>query len=134
MAEPAADPIYRGISEFGELLAELLDAAPDSLGVVLSDGVDDTIDAARRTDRISELDLYITGAQIGQTLTRLTTDAIIFGLGRPQLVVEGERFMLITQQVFERYLITAVLEPRANITRAVRAFDAIVDRVLAMLR
>lgn len=130
----AEDLIDRGVSEFGELLAELLEATPGSCGAVLSDGVDDTIDTAHRPSEISALDVCIAGAQVGQPMTRLTVSAIIFGLGRPQVVLEGVDRVLIIKLLWEEYLLTLVLRPHANITRAMRDFDDIADRVLALLR
>lgn len=131
---PSVDVIDRGVSEFGELLAELLESIPEVNGVVLSDGVDDTIDTAHRPAEITALDLCIAGAQIGQPMTRLNISAIIFGLGRPQVVIEGPDRILISKVLWRDYLLTAVMVPHANIARAMRDFDAIADRVLALLR
>jgi len=128
------DPIDRGVSEFGELLAELLEAHPEACGAVLSDGVDDTIDTAHRPARISALDICIAGAQVGQPMTRLNITAIIFGLGRPQVVLESADRILISKVLWQEYLMTVVLLPHADITRAMRDFDDVADRVLALLR
>jgi len=130
----AEDLIDRGVSEFGELLAELLEATPGACGAVLSDGVDDTIDTAHRPSEISALDVCIAGAQVGQAMTRLTVSAIIFGVGRPQVVLEAPDKVLITKVLWEEYLLTLVLRPHANITRAMRDFDDTAERVLALLR
>ena len=130
----ADDVIDRGISEFGELLAELLASTPEACGAVLSDGVDDTIDTAHRPAEISALDVCIAGAQVGQAMTRLNVSAIIFGLGRAQVVVEAANRVLISKVLWREYLLTLVLLPHANITRAMRDFDDTADRVLALLR
>jgi len=132
--EGEPDLVDPGVCEFGELLAEFMTATPDCAGAVLSDGVDDTIDTAHRPALITALDLEIAGAQIGQAMTRLTTDGIIFGLGRAQIVLEGANFMLVSKLLWEQYLVTAVLDPRANIARAMRNFDAITARILALLK
>lgn len=132
--DDTSDEIDRGVSEFGELLAELLAAIPGAQGAVLSDGVDDTIDTAYRPAEISALDLSIAGAQIGQPMTRLNVSSIIFGLGRAQVVVEGGQMVLITKVLWEEYLLTMVLDPRANIARAMRDFDDTGDKLLALLR
>ena len=130
----AEDVIDRGVSEFGELLAELLAATPGACGAVLSDGVDDTIDTAHRPAEISALDVCIAGAQVGQAMTRLSVSAIIFGLGRPQVVIEAAEKVLISKVLWEEYLMTLVLLPHANIARAMRDFDDIAARVLELLR
>jgi hypothetical protein len=128
------DVIDRGVSEFGELLAELLAATPGACGAVLSDGVDDTIDTAHRPAEISALDICIAGAQVGQPMTRLNVTSIIFGLGRPQVVIEAADRVLISKVLWQEYLLTIVLRPHADIARAMRDFDDIADRVLALLR
>jgi hypothetical protein len=128
------DVIDRGVSEFGELLAELLAATPGACGAVLSDGVDDTIDTAHRPAEISALDICIAGAQVGQPMTRLNVTSIIFGLGRPQVVVEAENKVLISKVLWQEYLLTVVLLPHADITRAMRDFEDTAARVLALLR
>jgi hypothetical protein len=130
----ANDEIDRGISEFGELLAELLASTPGACGAVLSDGVDDTIDTAHRPAEISALDISIAGAQVGQAMTRLNVSAIIFGLGRAQVVVEAANTVLISEVLWREYLLTLVLRPHANIARAMRDFDDTAVRVLALLR
>jgi hypothetical protein len=130
----AGDVIDRGVSEFGELLGELLAANPGACGAVLSDGVDDTIDTAHRPAEISALDICIAGAQVGQAMTRLNISAIIFGLGRPQIVIEAPDRVLISKVLWQEYLLTVVLRPHANLARAMRDFDDTADRVLALLR
>lgn len=133
-AAHAADPIDRGVSEFGELLAEYIEAIAGACGAVLSDGVDDTIDTAHRPAEISALDLCIAGAQVGQAMQRVTVSATIFGLGRPQVVIESSERVLISKVLWEEYLLTVVLHPHANIARAMRDFDDVATRVLELLR
>lgn len=128
------DVIDCGVSEFGEVLAELLVGNPEARGAVLSDGVDDTIDTAHRPAEISALDVCIAGAQIGQAMARLTVSATIFGIGRPLVVIEATTNMLISELLWEEYLLTLVLHPHANISRAMRDFELVADRVLALLR
>jgi hypothetical protein len=130
----SAATVHRGVSEFGELLAEFIDATPGAYGAVLSDGVDDTIDTAHRPDAISAIDICIAGAQVGQAMTRLNVSSIIFGLGAPQVVIEGDERALISRVLWEEYLLTAVLAPDTDIPRAMRDFDDIAARVLALLR
>lgn len=132
--DTSTDEIDCGVSEFGELLAELLAATPGAHGAVLSDGVDDTIDTAHRPAIISALDICIAGAQIGQPMTRLNISTIIFGLGRAEVVIEASNSVLITKVLWEQYLLTMVLDPRANIARAMRDLEETGDKILALLR
>ncbi|NVB42191.1 hypothetical protein G6O69_30490 [Pseudenhygromyxa sp. WMMC2535] len=127
-------PIDPGVSEFGELLAQFVAATPHILGAVLSDGVDDTIDTAHRPQAISALDLCIAGAQIGQAMSRLTIDTIIFGFGRAQVVIESEDQILLSKVLWEQYLFTAVTTTQVNLARVMRNFDETADQLLALLR
>ncbi|KIG13180.1 hypothetical protein DB30_00488 [Enhygromyxa salina] len=134
MTELQADEIDRGVSEFGDLLGALLERNPGALGAVLSDGVDDTIDTAYRPAEISKIDVSIAGAQVGQPMTHLNTASIIFGLGRAQVVIETEESVLITKVLWEKYLLTLLLNRRANFARAMRDFDETAELLLALLR
>lgn len=128
------EAIDRGVSEFGDLLGELLAVTPGAQGAVLSDGVDDTIDTAFRPAEISRLDVCIAGAQVGQPMTRLNISTIIFGLGRTLVVVEAGEIVLLTKVLWEEYLLTLILDRRANIARAMRDFEDTGDKVLELLR
>lgn len=133
-ADAQDSAIDRGVSEFGELLGELLAQTPGAYGAVLSDGVDDTIDTAHRPAEISALDVCIAGAQVGQAMTRLNISTTIFGLGRAQVVIEAGETVLISKMLWETYLLTLVLHSRANIARAMRDFEETGEKVLALLR
>ena len=128
------DESDRGVSEFGDLLGDLLERNPGACGAVLSDGVDDTIDTAYRPAEISALDVSIAGAQVGMPMTALNISAIIFGLGRAQVVIEMSETVLITKVLWEKYLLTMILSRRANFARAMRDFDDTGELLLALLR
>lgn len=126
--------INPGVSEFGELLAELVAGTAGARGAVLSDGIDDTIDTAHRPAIIERLDLCIFGAQIGQAMDRLNIDGIIFGLGRPVVVLESDQVVLMCKVLWEHYLLTLVLDTKSNLARAMRDFEVCGDALLALLR
>jgi predicted regulator of Ras-like GTPase activity (Roadblock/LC7/MglB family) len=130
---PPGSAIARGISEFGELLAELTEATPGARGAVLSDGRGDAIDFAHRPERIGELDLQIAGAQVGQAMARLQHDAVRFRLGAVDLVLQGSRGTLLTSQVGREYLLTLMLEQDANIGVAARRFARTRGELLRLL-
>jgi isocitrate/isopropylmalate dehydrogenase len=132
--EAEDDVIDRGVSEFGDLLGDLLAITPGACGAVLSDGVDDQIDTAYRPAEISALDIAIAGAQVGQPMTRLNISTTIFGLGRTQVVIEAGDTVLISKVLYEKYLLTMVLNRRANIARAMRDFEDTGGKLLEMLR
>jgi hypothetical protein len=115
--------VRRGISEFGEALAELVEDTPGAWGAVLSDGRGEAIDFAHRESEISELDLQIAGAQVGQAMTRLQRTATIFGLGQADVVLQGSRATLCTSQLYSEYLVTLLLDHDCNIARAAQSFS-----------
>ena len=131
--ELPADGIDRGVSEFGEVLGELISAAPGAIGAVFSDGFDDSIDAAYRPEVISMLDLCIAGAQVGQAMSRLARDAMIFGLGSPAVGIECEQAIMLTTILLEEYHLTVLLARRANLARALRCLDAASEQIRELL-
>ncbi len=129
----SAGPVERGVSEFGQLLGDMLARIPGSRGAVLSDGEDDTIDTAHRPGDVSVIDICIAGAQIGQAMVRLTNDSILFGLGRPQVLIETEAGALVSKLLFREYLLTMLLHRNANLARAMREFEQTAEQLRRLL-
>jgi hypothetical protein len=127
-------PVECGVSEFGEVLGELVARTPGAIGAVLSDNRDETIDTARRPERISELDVRIVGAQIGQAMGRLDRSAEVLGMRSVRVVIETEQANLCAVVLLREYLLTLLLDRQANLARAMRGFDETVDRLIVMLR
>lgn len=123
----------RGISEFGEALAELVESTPGAWGAVLSDEFGEAIDFAYRESEISELDLQIAGAQVGQAMARLQRTATVLGLGHADVILQGSRATLCTSQLFSQYLVTLLLGHDCNIARATRSFRQLSSRLREML-
>jgi predicted regulator of Ras-like GTPase activity (Roadblock/LC7/MglB family) len=131
---PGPVDIRRGISEFGEVLAELVESTPGAWGAVLSDSRGDPIDFAHRRSAISELDLQIAGAQVGQALARLQRTATAHGLGQVDVVIQGSRATLCSAQLFTDYLVTLMLDHDCNIARATERFSRVRASLRDMLR
>lgn len=129
----SSGPVDRGVSEFGELLGEMLAKIPGARGAVLSDGTDDTIDTANRTGDISVIDVCIVGAQVGQAMARLTNDAVLFGLGRPQVLIETETGIIVSKLLLREYLLTMILRRNANLARAMREFEQTAETIRRLL-
>jgi hypothetical protein len=125
-------PVQRGVSEFGDLLGEMLARIPGARGAVLSDGSDDTIDTANRAD-ISVIDVCIAGAQVGQAMVRLNDDAMRLGLGRPQVVIETEESVMVSMLLVREYLLTMILRRNANLARAMREFEHTAETLRRLL-
>lgn len=129
----SSGPVQRGVSEFGDLLGEMLAKIPGARGAVLSDGSDDTIDTANRAGDISVIDVCIAGAQVGQAMTRLTHDAMLLGLGRPQVVIETEAGVMVSKLLVREYLLTMILRRNANLARAMREFEQTAETIRRLL-
>lgn len=129
-SRPTQAPISRGICEFGECMAQLLEQLPHARGAVLSDGYGEPIDAAHRIDLISEIDIQIAGAQIGQALARVRTGSTIFGLGAPTVITECDDGMIIARPLLDEYLLTLVSGGSASLSRALRAFEACAQELI----
>ena len=126
-------PVERGVSEFGDMLGEVLAKIPGARGAVLSDGDDDTIDTAHRSGDITVIDVCIAGAQVGQPMVRLTNAAVVFGLGRPQVVIESEAGVIISKLLWREYLLTMVLNRNANLARAMRELEQTAESIRRLL-
>ena len=75
----------------------------------------------------------IAGAQIGQAMVRLTNDSILFGLGRPQVLIETEAGALVSKLLFREYLLTMLLHRNANLARAMREFEQTAEQLRRLL-
>ena len=53
---------------------------------------------------------------------------------RAQVVIETPKNVLISKVLWERYLLTIVLDSSSNIARVMRDFDETAERILELLR
>ena len=104
-------------TEFGRVLASLVLAAPGAVAAVLSDEEGDAIDFVHDPRVISELDVQLVGAQIGQAIIRRDESARRH-VGGGALLVEAEHQAFAACAVAERYVLALVLERHANFARA----------------
>lgn len=125
--------VERGISEFGEVLADLVESTPGAWGAVLSDGRGEAIDYAYRASEISELDVQIAGAQVGQAMRKLQTTADQFSLGTADVLLQGQRATLFTSQLFSEYLLTVMLDHDCNVARVYRRYAEVRRQLREML-
>ena len=123
----------RGISEFGEAMAALVEGTPGALGAVLSDAQGEPIDWARLTDRVDDLELQIFGAQLGVTMERVERGTERFTMGRPSVLIEAGDCSLLSCPVGTEYLLTVILDRRANLARALESFHGLCRDMDGML-
>jgi hypothetical protein len=120
-------------TEFGHVMAALVADVRGALGAALTDHTDDAVDYAHMADEMSEFDIEVTAAQVGDTARRTHAQAVALGLGRSMLVVETERRVLLLGMPRDLYLLTLVLDPRANLAVAMGHFRADLRRIAWLL-
>jgi hypothetical protein len=111
-------------TEFGRVLASMVLAIPGALAAVLSDDDGDAIDFVHDPRVISELDVQLVGAQIGQCILRLDASARRRRISGPALLVEAERQAFAASAVAERFVVALILDRHANFARAL---DVLLD-------
>ncbi|GEM_PF-5565306 len=126
--------IHGGISEFGNHLAELVTRVPGARGAVLTDGSDEIIDSAHDPTAITELDLQISGAQLGQSLAHIHRTAIVTGLGHAVVILAGSEHIVIAAILLHEYRLTLRVSASHNLNRALDAFVGTRDHLLNLLR
>lgn len=109
-------------TEFGRVLEGLADV-PGAAGAVLSDDRGYTIDYVRRSEGLTDLDVQLLGAQIGQTLERLHTGLFARDFGAPVLVLESRRRALLAASLVGTYVMALLVVRPANIALALRRFE-----------
>ncbi|MEZ4427594.1 MAG: hypothetical protein R3A51_07900 [Nannocystaceae bacterium] len=127
------DMILCGVSEFGLLLVELIERDAAFHGAVLTDDDGNPIDYARRPDKISLLDLQITGAQIERCVVALGHSCARFGLSPPLIVIEATCGVLLSQSVCEDYVLAARLGPVTSLHGVVKSFTSTARELTDML-
>lgn len=119
-------------TEFGRALEPLM-AVPGALGAVLSDDRGYAIDFVRDDDRISEIDLQIVGAQLGQPLQRLHASIRKGGWQSPIVVIETQQRAVLAGPLWEGFALAFLLQTPANVAMALRRFGVGRDRISALL-
>jgi hypothetical protein len=116
-------------TEFGRVLASMVLAVPGATAAVLSDDEGNAIDYVHDPRVISELDIQLVGAQIGQSILRVDASARRRGISGPALLVEADQQSFAAAAVVERFVVALVLERHANFARAL---DLLLDARLVL--
>jgi hypothetical protein len=134
-AGAAIDAVRPGFAtEFGNALAELVLSVPGAIGAVLCDQFGESIDFAHDPRAIAEIDVQIAGAQVIQTVMRVDEGARRHGLGEIDMLVEALHGALLAMPLQREYALVLLLEPHANVARALAAFPSARERITALLR
>ncbi len=127
-------PLNLGVSEIGDRLGLLLTSVLGSLGAVVTDSYGDTIDYAFDRRRASLLDVELTGAQVGQSIERLRSIAVIFGLGDPSILLDGHEGSLIVRGIDHQCTLAIMLARGANLAQVWREIPALLRDLEVLLR
>jgi hypothetical protein len=134
-ASVAARLVLPGFAtDFGNALADLVISVPGAIAAVLCDQTGESIDFAHDPRAIAELDVQIAGAQVIQTVMRVDQGARRLGLGDVDVLVEAPHGALLAMPLQRDYALVLLLEPHANVARALAAFPAARERITALLR
>ena len=140
MINPRAVPVFgdehihEGVSEFGRMLAQLVRRVPGALGAVLSDDLGDAVDFAYRPNGLSEVDIQLCGAQIGQFIERLARGSWAREHPIEHVLVECDRGSLLFGRVTPGYIVSLRLDRSANLGLARRHFQKTHRALLPLLR
>ncbi len=119
-------------TEFGRALEPLM-SVPGALGAVLSDERGYAVDFVRHPDRVSEIDLQIVGAQLGQPLQRVATSADKGGWRAPIVMIEGPNRLVLAGPLWEGFALAFLLQMPANVALALKRFGAGRDQIADLL-
>jgi predicted regulator of Ras-like GTPase activity (Roadblock/LC7/MglB family) len=120
-------------TEFGAVLEPMVEMTPGAVAAVLSDDQGDAIDFAHDPAEISEIDVQLLGAQIGQTVFAMEKIYRRHQLVEPSMLVESAQHGLLACSLREQYILALLLERQSNVGAAFAAFDHARRRLGEML-
>lgn len=123
-----------GVSEIGDRLGLFLDGVAGSLGAVVTDSYGDAIDYAFERGKASLMDVELTGAQLGQSIERLRSISVIFGLGDPSILLDGRDGSLLVSGIDHQCNLAIMLASGANLAQLWREVPALQQDLEVLLR
>lgn len=120
-------------SDFGRVIENLMDLK-GARGAVLVDDDGYAIDYVYDPDRMTELDIQLIGAQVGQSVHRMQTSAAKLDLGTPVALLENDVGVLVLGPTGVHYVLAFMLDPDADTSRLLGYFEAVrstLDHLLA---
>lgn len=120
-------------TEFGQALETMVLRTPGAFAGVVSDEEGDAIDYAHDPDRIDGLEVQLLGAQLGIPLFKVHSTASAQGFDDPLLMVETRTHNLVASPVRHAFVVAMLLDRRANLGRALKAFADGRDALRALL-
>lgn len=111
-------------SDFGRVIENLMDIR-GARGAVLVDDDGYAIDYVYDPERMTELDIQLIGAQVGQSVGRMQGSAAKLDLGTPLALLESPRGTLVLGPASVYYVLCFVLDPGADPPRLLDHFEAV---------
>ncbi|MCX4245800.1 roadblock/LC7 domain-containing protein [Paraliomyxa miuraensis] len=118
-------------SEFGRILENLM-IVPGSMGAVLVDDDGYPIDYVFDETIITEMDVQLMGAQLGQIVSLTQASAAKHDLGTAVVLLEG-RTNLIAGPVGLDYTLAFMMQHEANVAQGLHHFEAVRSTVEHLL-
>ena len=119
-------------SDFGRVIENLMDI-DGARGAVLVDDDGYAIDWVFDPEALTELDIQLIGAQVGQTVNAMERSAAKLDLGNPVALVESDRGHLVLSPVSVHYVLAFVLGPEVDANRILDHFEAVRSTVEHLL-
>lgn len=112
-------------SDFGRVIENLMDIK-GARGAVLVDDDGYAIDYVYDPERLTEIDVQLIGAQVGQTVHRMQTSAAKLDLGTPLALLEGpDGTLLVLGPAGVHYVLAFVLDEGVDTGRLLAHFEAV---------
>ncbi|MCA9651742.1 MAG: hypothetical protein H6712_08045 [Myxococcales bacterium] len=111
-------------SDFGRVIENLMDIK-GARGAVLVDDDGYAIDYVYDPERMTELDVQLIGAQVGQTVHRMQASAAKLDLGTPLALLEGPSGLLVLGPAGMHYVLAFLLDEGVDSVRLLAHFEAV---------
>lgn len=106
------------MSTFGDILQRMVERVPGAVGAVFTDWEGEPVD---QFAHIPPLDIQLVGAHWGIVFLQATARLAKHGLGAvDELLIEGERAMVIVRSVTDGYFVVLATKREAHLATALR--------------
>lgn len=119
-------------SDFGRIIENLMDV-PGAKGAVLVDDDGYAIDYVHDPNLLTEIDVQLIGAQVGQIIARTQHSVEKHDLGTAVVIVEGDHGSLIAGAVGIVYVLAFLLERDSSLEQGLHHFEAVRSTVEHLL-
>jgi predicted regulator of Ras-like GTPase activity (Roadblock/LC7/MglB family) len=116
------------VSAFGDILRAMVERVPGAIGAVFADWEGEPVD---QFAHIPPLEIQLVGAHWGVVWSQASARMQRNGLGPvDELVIEGERAIVLVRSVTDRYFVVLATRPEAHLGTARRELDRVARTLL----